>query len=436
MLSFDQLKEQAKQKLHSILEYNSLLSDTYSAKLINLYYEQIKNEKYALNKLLRDNKEVYDPNGLTYLQAAITTENFNQKALSWIAEAFQKCGRIDAPISPTIKSNFPKASTALHIAIHTNNIKAVKLLLDNGANIDSVDNDKFPAIWYAVILERSEIIELIFSIKPDCKKTFDNGYNLMHAAVLTNSPAMVEKFSNMADININQEYNKVSIMLNNGALQANLPKGYSPLHEAVRLNKTEALYALLKLENLDVNKLNNYILITNTDQLALLCKTVLHQAIITNNIILTLVLLNLPNIDVNVNDSSGASVIRYAALKGQTAIVKTLIDKGAKIEFEDGFKLIFAACSGGNKELIKLMIDKGQSLYDKMPNGFSPFDVLNIKYYNKKDMLAEIISYKANKSNSEELTSPQHIFTLEEIQEVLKTTGVTKDMTCNDCSSS
>jgi ankyrin repeat protein len=426
MLSFDQLNELAKSKLFSILEYNRLLSETHSAKLINLYYEQIKNEKIALNKLLSDNKEVYTPNGLTYLQAALTTENFNQKALSWIVEACQECGIIDTPISPIIQTYFPKGSTALHIAIHTNNIKAVKLLIDNGANIDAIDNDKFPAIWYAITLGRSEMIEFIFSIKPDCKKTFDNGYNLMHAAVLANSPAMVEKFSNMAEIDINQEYNKVSIMLNNGTFKANLPKGYSPLHEAVRLNKTEALHALLKLEKLDINKLNNYVLVTKTNKYELHCKTVLHHAIDTNNIILTLILLNLPNIDLNAKDNYGASAIRYAALKGHTEIVKTLIEKGAKIEFEGGYKLIFAACIGGNKELIKLMIDQGQSLYENMPNGLTPFDALSIKFYNKKDILAEITSYKANKSNSEELTSTQHIFNLEEIHEVLETIGMDK----------
>jgi tetratricopeptide (TPR) repeat protein len=71
--------------------------------------------------------------------------------------------------------------------------------------------------------------------------------------------------------------------------------------------------------------------------------------------------LGLPNINVDLKDENGRTPLFMAAERGYERVVKLLIDKGAKINAQDGFcgNALQAASTGGHEQVVKLLLDKG-----------------------------------------------------------------------------
>ena len=59
------------------------------------------------------------------------------------------------------------------------------------------------------------------------------------------------------------------------------------------------------------------------------------------------------------NANPGMSYIRKAAKKGYTEIVRLLIDRGAKVKFGTGFRLLVDAAEHSNVEIVQMIIDAG-----------------------------------------------------------------------------
>jgi ankyrin repeat protein len=72
--------------------------------------------------------------------------------------------------------------------------------------------------------------------------------------------------------------------------------------------------------------------------------------------------------DLNSKDSSGWTPLSYAAEKGQGAVVKLLLEKGAELETKDnnyGRTPLSWAAWDGHKAVVKLLLEKGAKLETK-----------------------------------------------------------------------
>jgi ankyrin repeat protein len=70
----------------------------------------------------------------------------------------------------------------------------------------------------------------------------------------------------------------------------------------------------------------------------------------------------------NVN---GETPLMMAALRGNTAVAKTLLARGAKVNRE-GWSPLHYAASGESTELVALLLEKGAQIDARSPNGTTP----------------------------------------------------------------
>jgi uncharacterized protein len=78
-----------------------------------------------------------------------------------------------------------------------------------------------------------------------------------------------------------------------------------------------------------------------------------------------------PKIDVDIANANGETPVMMAALRGQTAWVVRLIERGAQIN-RAGWSPLHYAASGGAPDAVKLLLDRGAAINARSPNGTTP----------------------------------------------------------------
>ena len=82
-------------------------------------------------------------------------------------------------------------------------------------------------------------------------------------------------------------------------------------------------------------------------------------------------LLEHPKTDIDAVNTAGETPLMMAALRGQLALARRLIEKGAAINREGWTPLHYAA-SGPEPALVALLLDKGAQIDARSPNGTTP----------------------------------------------------------------
>ena len=83
------------------------------------------------------------------------------------------------------------------------------------------------------------------------------------------------------------------------------------------------------------------------------------------------VLVDQPTLDVNALNLAGESALMIAAIKGDLASVKLLLDRGARLN-QPGWTALHYAASGREPKTVEWMLDRGAEVDALSPNGSTP----------------------------------------------------------------
>lgn len=104
-------------------------------------------------------------------------------------------------------------------------------------------------------------------------------------------------------------------------------------------------------------------------------------------------LLAQPNIDINALDNAGESALMLAALKGDMADVKLLLDRGARLN-QPGWTALHYAASGPDAKIVQLLIERGAEIDARSPNGTTP--LMMAAQYGSEDSVAVLLNRGAD----------------------------------------
>ena len=280
--------------------------------------------------------------------------------------------------------------TLLSVAVLNNNYKAVKLLLEKGANMQIPDNQGFLPFHHAVTLKCSKILEeLLTNISPpDQKSELINmkcieGYTVLSLAVQNNKPELVKL-----------------LLQNNACMKENDNRGLTPLHHAALLNNTNVLDVLLtKISSLPeqkdilLNMKDNY---DNTPLLSAILNDQANTALslegqINKNKMVSL-LLN-AGADVSSRDILGYTPLYHATELGYFQIVRMLLAKEKYSQLQsndiDEDSPLAAAIRNYQVEIMEFFLDS------------VPISKLCLKSLPKLAMSAMLLSLKAYENSSD-----------------------------------
>lgn len=96
------------------------------------------------------------------------------------------------------------------------------------------------------------------------------------------------------------------------------------------------------------------------------------------------VLLDQPSVDVNALNAAGETALMLAALKGEVAGVRMLLDKGAQVQ-QAGWSAIHYAATGPEPQIVQLLLDRGADINASSPNGTTPL-MMAAQYGDEKNV--------------------------------------------------
>jgi len=118
------------------------------------------------------------------------------------------------------------------------------------------------------------------------------------------------------------------------------------------------------------------------------------------------VLVNHPDLDVNILSKENESPLMLAALKGQMALCKQLIEREADIN-KTGWAPLHYAATGGQLEVIQLLLDNHAYIDAASPNGSTP--LMMAAMYGTSNAVQLLLESGAdwNLKNEQDLTALQ-----------------------------
>jgi len=232
--------------------------------------------------------------------------------------------------------------TPLILAIKNNNIEILKLLLEN-SKIDLKLKDKdgiTPMMWYMAIMNNESYSTNIENIKkklegPKNNLNFKdvNSKSILDIAIKKNNIYILRILLLIKDSNYLNSLNK---------------DGITPLILAIQYSKIEIVKMLLDNPNIDINiqDKNGH--------------TALIHAITNNKIEIVKMLLDHPNIDINFQNKNGNTALIHAISNNKIEIVKMLLDHpNIDINFQNKneYTALIYAIDQNNIEILKILLD-------------------------------------------------------------------------------
>ncbi len=291
----------------------------------------------------------------------------------------------------------------IFIAITVGNIHNIDLLIQNGADINSIDTNENNVLHYAVISKNaSELIPYLLNKGIPLEKQNVNGetplyhavkagridaadvliknganvqtkdklnQNLYFAAVNSASPATVD-FVHKFDININDTNANnetpvlISIEKNTGKVLNQLIKNGADIEK--QTFTTPLWYAFEKTNNTVSNCLEvlveRGVNVNTTDKLG---QTVLIRSVINNRNDLVSFFIN-SNANIDITDSNGNRAIHYAIQAKNITILHLLINGGADllVKNKNGATLLQVCVNEDSSEMIDALLDSKRITVD------------------------------------------------------------------------
>lgn len=232
-------------------------------------------------------------------------------------------------------------SSELHYAVSVNNISAVKILLEKGADVNAKDYVGFTPLHNAITFNEHnlEVVKILLEYGAELEAIDQYGSTPLYRAALSNN------------------FDIVKTLLENGAdANGQGPNGNHPLNVAVNNNDIDTVKILIEY-GAEVNTTNEF------------GEKLLNQAALSNNIDMANILIE-NGADVNAKDGDGATPLHQAAFANSLEIVKILLENGADVNSEnkDGFTPQQVAAFYYNFEISELLLQKGANDFISFPN--------------------------------------------------------------------
>jgi ankyrin repeat protein len=262
--------------------------------------------------------------------------------------------------------------TALHNAVMCGNTDVVRILIDNNADVNVLDNDhiKFPLLS-AVLRDDKEITNILLENGADVNLINKIGDSPLHGAVLRNNKEitniLLEKGADVNSINnIGDTPLIIAVKNQNYDLVQRLTLAGADLYVQNKENET-ALSIAAKLGNVDiVNHIINKS-ISEKKQKKFSDDKALLNSIAYGKKELVSLFLEL-RIGINTRDDNGDTPLFLAAKAGNVELVKSLIEKGADISI----------CNNDGKSVLMTAIDEGRMQIARMLIEFADAPLLNV----------------------------------------------------------
>ena len=317
-------------------------------------------------------------------------------------------------------------NTPLHIAILYNDIKALKIILDYGANINSIDKNKNTPLHVACILNKTPLIHLLFKYNPRINtKNIDGRTPLMLSTEKNNLTICRELINRGANINAQESHNalfplyiagyynyfkliKYYLTIKNININLQTNQGYTILMELIsNIKKVKSsdyknflniVYRLIYKYHIDVNIYNEFSettlhILLNKDKK---CKYFigLFEILIKNTI------------DLNVKDTNGNSILHLIIKNNCFTRLKPFL-KHRKLDIfskDIEGKTVFDS-SKKSKSLLNFVINNYLTLL--MKNNYKMKWQQICSNYNSDKK--KIIKYIKNKNNDYEKKTNQEL---------------------------
>lgn len=285
---------------------------------------------------------------------------------------------------PIAAQKDPLATEQLLSATRSNDVKTVKLLLENGADVNAKETNGNTALMSAAWRGYVEIIRLLLEKGADVNAKDTKGITaLMCAAAQGHTKAVEILLDKDADINAEATNGWDALMFaevmdmnqtNMSGLNASellLEKGTGGINAALMYaaNQGDTNGVVLLLDKgADVNAKNNY-----GDTLLMQVATTGH----TN----TVELLLDKGADINAKDSFGKTALMSAARFGNVEIIKLLLDKGANVNAKDnlGETALMSAAESGDTNAVEIVLARGADINAVDADGLTALGLVGIE---------------------------------------------------------
>ena len=240
--------------------------------------------------------------------------------------------------------------TSLHFAVHEGHLEVVHLLLAEGANPDIISNDGFSALELAAKTDNAKVVDLILTWKPSLEK--DEASLLFHSAAVTGSCSILNQLTRRS------------------------------LDKHFRFEKLVGRkYLTSFLEGACQSALSEGGL------------TILHVAVINNNIEAVNFILEHRLVSVNAVDDSGNTALHLAAMNGNLEVVRTLLSRRAAVNIQNslGFSALHRALLRHTQlhrtrqieqdELVLLLLRSGANYQMRCREGRTPLHMAALSGY-------------------------------------------------------
>lgn len=234
--------------------------------------------------------------------------------------------------------------SSLHYAAERNDEESCRLLVANGANIDSTEYeyDNTP-LMIALKSGREELAEYFIHENCDVSIPDISGWYPLHFAAKFGFNSIVETIVKITeDVNV-RSYENVT-----------------PLHMAVQSGNLDTVELLLKHNaDPDARTLDDW--------------SALHIAVHENHEGIVVALLK-AGADINIVDKENQIPLHIATRKGFFGLAECLISKGSLLNAKNkhGRAPLHAACQNGHLEMCYLLVDKGANVNIKDNDGWTP----------------------------------------------------------------
>ena len=236
----------------------------------------------------------------------------------------------------------------IHIAARVDSLKNMQLLIKFGAIVDTRCQSGWLAIHHAIYKKRTHIVRFLIENGSDVNASVDseNCYTSIHIATKVGSPDIIEILIKAgANVNSRNYYDAmpihvavsfgyldcVKLMTRYGAdINARGPRSWRPIHFAVFKNFIEVVQYLLQ-----------------------------------------------NGAEVNPKDDDGAMPIHLAAKSGYIGIMELLIDNGADVVAigKNGWLPLHYVAFSKNVKAAQLLIDNGGNTHSTSDGGYTPIDL-------------------------------------------------------------
>lgn len=269
------------------------------------------------------------------------------------------CGKIDM-VQYFVTNNYYSLDTTkdgrscLHAAAFVGSLDLVKyLVMSCGAEADCKDSNGLTPLTLACRFGNVGIVEYLLSLNCDPGNKYGNGKSCVHAAVLS------------------EKVEVVKCVASESIIDAPDNDGSSPLHIACSLNNFKIVQYLISWKCDPGRKANveNTLGISNT-------VSCLHIAGCSGNLDIIECLVSNTNVDINLKDALGSTVVYLACGLGHSSIVQFLsLQDSCDINCvsDDGRSCFHAAARSGKLEIVKCLVERKCNLYEGKDNeGVTP----------------------------------------------------------------